>query len=75
MPDKTRRRRRPVKLDLGETIIPFGKFKGKTFDEVAQTRDGLRWIDWAVDGWSDCAARDQLRQYAAEIADEIADAL
>jgi hypothetical protein len=27
-------------------IMPFGRFKGKTIDEIAMTDDGLRYLDW-----------------------------
>lgn len=28
--------------------IPFGKFKGKTIDQVASSDDGLRYLDWLI---------------------------
>lgn len=28
--------------------IPFGKYAGKTLDEVSQTDEGLRYLDWMV---------------------------
>jgi hypothetical protein len=27
-------------------IVPFGKGKGRTIDEVARDNDGLMWLDW-----------------------------
>jgi uncharacterized protein (DUF3820 family) len=32
--------------DHGETIIPFGKHKGRTIDDIAGDNDGLRYLDW-----------------------------
>ncbi len=27
-------------------VINFGKYKGKTLDEIAESDDGLRYLDW-----------------------------
>jgi uncharacterized protein (DUF3820 family) len=27
-------------------VLPFGKFRGKTLDEIAESDDGLRYLDW-----------------------------
>lgn len=27
-------------------VVPFGKHRGKTIDEVGTTDDGLRYLDW-----------------------------
>jgi hypothetical protein len=32
----------------GKTVVPFGKFKGRTIDQVASTDDGLKYLDWMV---------------------------
>lgn len=29
--------------------MPFGKYKGKTLDEIAKTDEGLRYLDWLRD--------------------------
>lgn len=29
-------------------VMPFGKYKGKTLDEIAKTDEGLLYLDWAV---------------------------
>lgn len=31
----------------GAFIMPFGKHKGRSLDQIAQTDDGLRYLDWA----------------------------
>jgi hypothetical protein len=36
------------------TVLPFGKFKGQTIDQVAQTDAGLTYLDWARGAWTDC---------------------
>ena len=28
------------------TLMPFGKYKGKTIDQIAETDSGLRYLDW-----------------------------
>ncbi len=33
-----------------ETVIPFGMHEGKTLDEIAQTDDGLLYLDWLAGG-------------------------
>ena len=30
----------------GDVVLPFGKFKGQTIDKVAETDEGLRYLDW-----------------------------
>jgi uncharacterized protein (DUF3820 family) len=27
-------------------VLPFGKYSGKTIDKIAETDEGLRWLDW-----------------------------
>ena len=29
-----------------DTVIPFGKYRGSTIDAVAETDDGLLYLDW-----------------------------
>jgi hypothetical protein len=29
-----------------DTIIPFGKYTGRTLDKIAETDDGLLYLDW-----------------------------
>jgi hypothetical protein len=29
-----------------DTVIPFGKYRGSTIDSVAETDEGLRYLDW-----------------------------
>ena len=36
-------------MSAKDTVVPFGKFRGMTIDEIAKTDDGLRWLDWATD--------------------------
>lgn len=33
-------------MSCGECVIPFGKHKGKTIDQIAKTDEGLRYLDW-----------------------------
>jgi len=37
----------PAKPD-GSRVVPFGKYKGRTLDDVASTPEGLRYLDWLV---------------------------
>lgn len=30
------------------TVLPFGKYKDQTLDEIATTDDGLLYLDWLV---------------------------
>jgi len=30
----------------GDTQIPFGKYRGRTIDQVAKSDAGLRYLDW-----------------------------
>lgn len=32
--------------DAKEIRMPFGKFKGESFDKIAETDDGLLYLDW-----------------------------
>ena len=32
--------------EAADFVMPFGKYKGKTIDEVAVTDEGLRYLDW-----------------------------
>jgi hypothetical protein len=32
------------------TVMPFGRNRGRTLDEIAETDDGLRYLDWVM-GW------------------------
>ena len=33
---------------VNDFVMPFGKYKGKTLDEISQTDEGLMYLDWAV---------------------------
>lgn len=33
-------------MAAGKTVVPLGKYKGQTIDDVATTDDGLRYLDW-----------------------------
>jgi len=35
--------------EAARTVIPFGDYKGQTIDHVAQTDEGLLWLDEIVD--------------------------
>lgn len=47
----------------GEYVMPFGKFKGKTIDEIASSKDGLRWLDWAAGAISPGSAKTMIETY------------
>lgn len=32
--------------------LPFGKYIGQTLDQVAETEEGLRYLDWARGEWT-----------------------
>lgn len=32
--------------DVGETVIPFGMYKGKSLNQIASDNAGLRYLDW-----------------------------
>ena len=47
-------------------IMPFGRYQGQTFDTVAMTDEGLRYLDWmrgAVDARQRPALAVALRNY------------
>lgn len=31
-----------------EYRMSFGKYKGKSLDQIASSKEGLRWLDWAA---------------------------
>ena len=46
--------------DPGDYFLPFGKYAGRTLVEVAETDEGLLYLDWfagAVDGGAGDAVR------------------
>lgn len=51
--------------DAGKFKVDFGKHKGGTIDQIAQTDEGLRYLDW-LRGSDMCKIRDgrlpELRQ-------------
>lgn len=59
--------------------IPFGKHRGKSLDEIAETDDGLRYLDWfrGEDPSSPSAirAKEMIEVYLADeaIAKDLAD--
>lgn len=32
--------------DAKNVVVPFGKFCGQTIDKIAETDEGLLWLDW-----------------------------
>lgn len=70
-----KRQRKRVEADgLGCYVMPFGKHRGQTLDQICSTDDGLRWLDWAVDNIDADNVREKLQQYAGQsaVAAEIA---
>jgi hypothetical protein len=49
------------------TVIPFGKHIGKTIDKIAETDDGLMYLDWARGAWTN--KPDLLRALTAYLGD------
>lgn len=41
-------RRELTMEEAGSIVLPFGKFKDKSIDEVASTDDGLKYLDWLL---------------------------
>ena len=33
-------------MSSGDYVMPFGKHKGKSLDEIAEDDDGVRYLDW-----------------------------
>lgn len=53
--------------DLGRTVVPFGKYKGRTLDSIASDNEGLRYLDWVRgQDW----LRDQLKEAIDEYLDD-----
>jgi uncharacterized protein (DUF3820 family) len=44
-------------------IIPFGKFKGRTIDDIATTDDGLKYLDWLYGETSPGTVKNMLKIY------------
>lgn len=38
--------------DAAEFRLGLGKYKGKTLDQIAETDEGLKYLDWLID--QDC---------------------
>jgi len=43
--------------------MPFGKHKGKTLDEIAESDRGLRYLDWAVGEFDAGSVRGAIEVY------------
>jgi uncharacterized protein (DUF3820 family) len=44
--------------------MPFGKYAGRTLDQIAETDEGLSYLDWLRDqGWLRQGAKDALDAY------------
>jgi hypothetical protein len=46
--------------------MPFGKHKGKTLDQIAETDDGLLYLDWLSDQKLDRYLRTSVDVYLAD---------
>ncbi len=56
----------PQSPDPADYVMPFGKWKGLTLDEIAETSDGLRWLDWAAGEFDVTSeAGQQIRSFVA----------
>lgn len=45
-------------------VMPFGKYKGRTLDEIAKSDEGLRYLDWADGEWEN--PPEQILTYCAD---------
>ncbi len=47
--------------------MPFGKYKGRTLREIADTDEGLKYLDWLLGGEIDLrpATREALEEFVA----------
>lgn len=53
--------------DPAKYRMPFGKFNGMTLDEIASTKYGLRWLDWAAGEFDPTSsAGAAIRMYVAD---------
>ena len=34
--------------DVQDVVMPLGKYKGRTLDQIASDDEGLRYLDWLV---------------------------
>lgn len=49
------------------TVLPFGKFKGRTLDQAAETDEGLRYLDWLVgQAWLKPGLKSALQAYLSD---------
>jgi uncharacterized protein (DUF3820 family) len=32
----------------GRYVLPFGKYRGRTLDDIASTDEGLQYLDWLI---------------------------
>ncbi len=57
----------------GHFWMPFGKYKGRTLDVIAQTDDGLRYLDWLLGEIDPGTVKSALESYlgSAEMQAEI----
>lgn len=53
--------------DVQDVRLPFGKHKGKTLDAIAETDDGLKYLDWLVgQDWLKGDLRNCVEAYLAD---------
>jgi len=50
--------------EAAKTIIDFGKYNGKTIEEISLTDKGLKYLDWA---YGNCVVHNPVVQRAIEI--------
>lgn len=44
-------------------VLPFGKFNGRTIDDIATTDDGLKYLDWLYGETSSGVVKNMLKIY------------
>jgi len=53
---------REEQIEVKNTVMPFGKYKGKTIDEIYQRDDG-EYLQWCIDNFDKCDIKNSILQY------------
>jgi hypothetical protein len=54
----------PAFVAAAARLIQFGKYRGKSIDDIARTEDGLKYLDWLRDQpWITVAVREDIELY------------
>jgi hypothetical protein len=52
--------------EASKFVIEFGKYKGKTLDQIAESDEGLKYLDW-IAGWKISGIKDPAFKEAIEV--------